>query len=175
MFHLLAAEGGDNPMVANLLPYITALVVFILTFEVLRRLVWPKISGGLADRENKIRNEIKSAEEAREQAKQALADYERELANAREEATRMIQQARAEAKATAEEMRKRNDTELAELRDRARKEIESAKFAAISELHAEASVLASMLASRILEREINPDDHRRLVEESLTQLEGMNN
>src|SRR5262245_41125411 len=105
---LLAAEhaaeqAGQHAgvMDANWLPAITSLVVFLLAFGFLYLKVWPKIIKALDDRQEKIRREIESAEQAREQAKAALAQYEQELANARQEANKMIAGAKADAKAFA--------------------------------------------------------------------------
>ena len=61
-----AAEHGAESaelMAANWLPAVTALVVFLLAFGFLYMKVWPKIVQGLEDRENKIRQEIESAEQ----------------------------------------------------------------------------------------------------------------
>jgi F-type H+-transporting ATPase subunit b len=159
-----------GPMAFEWVTFVSSIVVFLIAFFILWRLVWPKITRALDERDQKIRDEIRSAEEAREQAKAALSQYERELAGAREEASRMIQQAKSQAKAAAEELRKRNEQELGELRQRATREIETAKQAALSEIHAEAATLATRVASRILQREISVDDQRRLVDESLEQL-----
>jgi len=159
----------------NWLPGVTAWVVFLLAFGILAIKVWPKITGALDEREAKIRNEIKSAEEAREQAKRALSEYQDELANAREEANRMISAAREDAKRTAEELRRRNEEELSEMRARAQRDIQTAKASAISEIHSEAATLATSIASRILQREISVHDQQRLVEESLGQLSALKN
>jgi len=155
----------------NWLPGVTALIVFLIAFGVLATQVWPKITRALDEREAKIRNEIKSAEEAREQAKAALAQYEKELASARDEASRMIQKAKAEAKAAGDDLRARNEAELTDLRARAQREIQSAKAAAIAELHAHAATIGADIASRILQRKITVEDQQRLVEESLSQLQ----
>lgn len=168
-------NGAEQAAVAdtNLLPYITALVVFGVAFIVLLVAVWPKITSALDERDNKIREEIRAAEEAREQAQQALQDYQKSLAEAREEAQRMIAQARADAKATAEELRRRNEAELTDMRQRATSEIETAKRQAIRELHAESATLAVAIASRILSREISITDQQKLVAESLDELTGL--
>jgi F-type H+-transporting ATPase subunit b len=154
----------------NWLPGVTALIVFTIAFGVLAVLVWPKITKALDEREAKIKHEIESAEQAREQAKAALAEYQRNLASARDEANQMIAKAKADAKATAEEMRNRNQAELTEMKQRATREIDSAKHAAISALHSEATNLAIAIAGKILEREITPGDQKRIIEESLHQL-----
>jgi len=170
---LAAAEGNHAEVMdpANWLPGVTTLLVFLLAFSFLALKVWPKIVKGLDDRENKILQEIKSAEESRAQAKAALEEYERNLASAREEANQMIAKARADAKAAAEELRSRNAAELAEMKDRASKEIQGAKQNAILELHAEAAMLATAMASKILAREVSAGDQQRLIEESLHELQ----
>lgn len=159
-------------MAMNLLPAITAMVVFVLAFGFLYVKVWPKIIKGLDDRDQKIRQEIANAERAREKATAALAEYEKELASARQEANELIAQARADAKAVAKDLRDRNEAELVEMKQRAARDLEGAKRAAITELHAEAASLAADIASRILKREISAEDQQRLVDESLGELAG---
>src|SRR5262245_7007326 len=117
-----AHGGGTHAQVldtSNLLPGITALVVFAIAFGVLAVFVWPKITKALDEREQKIRNEIESAEAAREQAKAALAEYQRNLAQAREEANAMIAKAKSDAKMAAEELRTKNQAEIVEMKQRA--------------------------------------------------------
>lgn len=168
---LLAAEAG-NPVSIQILPFITILVVFLITLWLLKSKVWPLILGALDEREQKMREEIQQAEESREQAKAVLAEYEKSLAEAREEANQMVVKAKQDAKKVADELRARNETELADLKDRATREIEAAKKAAITELHEESVVLAMQIARKILQREITADDQKRLVEESMQEFAG---
>lgn len=170
----LAAGEGGNPVAVQIMPFVSALLVFAIAFMVLKVKVWPRITAGLDERENKIRDEIKSAEEARAQATAALAEYESSLAQARQAASEMIAKAKGDAKAAADELKRRNDAELADMKMRATKDIATAKAAAITEIHAHAASLAAAMASKILEREISVDDQQRLVEESLAQLQNRN-
>ncbi len=172
---LLAADDPTHAEVMALqwMPAVTTLVVFLLAFGFLYIKIWPKIIGGLEDRQNKIRREITNAEEAREKANAALAKYEQELASARQEATELIAQARADAKAVAAELRQRNEVELGEMKQRATRDLQNAKHAAIMELHTEAATLAADIAGKILKREISAADQQRLVDESLAELAGV--
>ncbi len=172
MVYLLVAEGTPNPLELGWLPLVTTIIVFSAFFAVLKFKVWTPIQKGLDDREQKIRAEIESAEEARARADAALKEYEDSLATAREEASSMIAQARQDARTAGDELRKRNETELAELKQQAGREIEQAKQAAIVEIHAEAAMLGSAVASKILQREISAADQQQLVEESLRELAG---
>jgi len=167
---MLGASEDGNVVSIQFLPLITTIVVFVIAFLILKSKVWPRITAGLDERDNKIRGEIKAAEDAREQANAALREYEESLAAARKEASEMIAKAKASAKAAADELRQRNEDDLAEMKQRASKEIDAAKHAAINEIHAEAATLATQVAGKILQREINADDQQRLVEESLREL-----
>lgn len=161
---------ADSPVDVQLLTLGTAIVVFVIFLLLARIFIWPMLLKGLDQREQKLRDDLDSADEARQQAKAALAEYESELTKARAEAGEMIAKARLDAKAAAEELRANNVRELATLKTAAAAEIESAKKAAIGELYAEASTLSVAIASRILNREISVEDQQKLVDESLAQL-----
>jgi len=167
---ILAADEPGNPVSIQLLPLITILIVFGATYWLLKSQVWPRITSALDERERKIREEIQQAEEAREEAKAVLAEYEKSLAQAREEANQMVAKAKADAKAVADDLRARNEQELAELKERAMREIQTARKAAVTELHEQSVVLATSIARKILQREISADDQQRLVEESMQEL-----
>ena len=89
---------------------LVAIGVFAVVFVILAKAVWPKILGGLKDRENKIREEIEGAELARQQAKDALEQYQQSLAQARAEAQKMIETTKAQQATLAAELRAKADT-----------------------------------------------------------------
>lgn len=149
----------------------TAIVVFLLVFAVLAVKVWPTITKALDERASKIREEIESAEMARKQAKDALEQYQQSLAQARAEAQKMLDQTKIQQTALAAELKSKADAELSEMRERAMRDIESAKRAAISEIYSDAANMASLVAGKILRREIRPSDQQALVEESLAKLQ----
>jgi F-type H+-transporting ATPase subunit b len=169
MIPFIASESA-SPVDVQLLTLGTTIVVFVVFLLLAMKFVWPHILKGLDERDQKLRDDLEAAEEARQQAKSALAEYEQELTKARTEAGEMIAKARQDAKAAAEELRADNTRELAELKNAATAEINSAKKAAIGELHTEASNLAVAIASRILDREISADDQQALLAESLDEL-----
>lgn len=152
----------------------TAIVVFLLVFAVLAVKVWPTITKALDERAAKIREEIESAEMARKQAKDALEQYQQSLAQARAEAQKMLEQTKAQQTALAAELKAKADSELAQMRERAMRDIDAAKRAAISEIYTDAASMASLVAGKILRREIRPADQQALVEESLAKLQTVN-
>jgi F-type H+-transporting ATPase subunit b len=170
-----AAEGheevGAMPSVKQgLATGFTAVIVFVIVAAFLGAFVWPKISKGLDERADKIKNEIESAEAARMQAKSALAQYERSLAEARAEAQKMLEQAKAQQQAQFAEIKAKNETELSMMKDKAMREIEAAKKQALTEIYSESAALATSVAGKILSREINRNDQSQLVQMALGEM-----
>lgn len=165
-------KAGVVPTVEQgLVPAIVSLIVFALVFAILAAKVWPTIVRALDERANKIREEIAAAEAARKQAKDALDQYERSLAEARAEAQRMLEKTKAQQQALADELKAKADAELNQMKERARRDIEAAKRAALAEIYNEGATFAAAMASKILQREVTPRDQQRLVEESLAELQ----
>lgn len=168
-----AAHGEEKPSVMgfDLLQFGMAIAVFLIAFFVLQSMVWPKILGGLDARQQKIRGEVFAAEELRKTAAKEKAEFQKALADAKAESARMIEQTRAEQARLAADLRMKAEAELNAMRDEARANIEAAKRSAIAEIHREGVRHGAMIAEQILRREVKPDDHRRLAEESLGQFQ----
>jgi F-type H+-transporting ATPase subunit b len=152
-----------------------AILVFLTAFTILALKVWPVITKGLQDREDKIREEIEGAEMARKQAKDALEQYQQSLAQARAEAQKEIDKARAQAQIISAELKAKADIELSAMREKAMRDIDNAKKAAVAEIYAQSSQLATTMAGKILRRDINAGDTQRLLDESVAQLAGSRN
>ncbi|MEO1584573.1 MAG: F0F1 ATP synthase subunit B [Planctomycetota bacterium] len=149
---------------------ITALIVFVLVAAFLARGVWPKIAGALDERQQKILDEIDGAEAARQQAKDALDQYEASLAEARSEAQQMLEQTKADQQKLAAELKAKSEAELQSLKEKAQRDIETARKAAVSEIYAHAADLATAVAGKILAREVSADDRQKLVDEAVAEL-----
>lgn len=169
---LLAAEGGPGPTSFYWIQFVAALLTFVVGVALLGKIAWPKILGALDARDEKIRGEIQAAEDARKRADDALKEYERSLAEAKAEAASMIEATKAEQSRMAADLKAQAEAELNQLRDSAKRNIEAAQRAAITEIYQEAASLASTLASKILEREVNQADHQRLLDETLREISG---
>jgi F-type H+-transporting ATPase subunit b len=167
------AHAEPNPVAFDLVPLVATLVMFGVVFFVLNAKVWPVITKALNEREAKITKEIGDAESARKQAAAALNQYERALAEARTEAAHMLESTKAEQQKMAAEIKRKAETEITAMKDAATRDIESAKRAAISEVYAQMSTTATSIASKIIQRELNPADQARFVEESLAELSGV--
>lgn len=170
---LAAGESEPSVFAGSLIQSITAVIVFALLFALLFKYAWGPILNGLQDREKKIADDLKKAESANRAADQTLAEYKKQLADAHAEARRLIEDSKKEADALRVRLTADTEKELARLRERATDDIRLAKQQAVQEIYAQAGVLATAVASKILQREVTSDDTQRLVQESLNELDNI--
>jgi F-type H+-transporting ATPase subunit b len=167
------AENGD-PMKLLRLEMIWATVLFLLFAGILGFFVWPKVLKALQDREQKLEGDLVGAERARKDAELALAEYKTKIAEAQQEAGKVVAEARAAAEQVAAKVKQDAEQQAVQLRERATAEIAAAKEQALSEIYAQTAELSTQIASRILKREINAQDQQQLVSDSLAELTANN-
>lgn len=167
-----AGNGDEAPFLIQWSPgeFIWTLVLFLILLVVLVKYVWPPILNGLKDREDKIRMDLANAEQARREADEALEQYKAQLAESRKEAQQIIEQSRADAQKVAAELKGQAQQEIEQMRTRAQHEIRAAQEQAIAEVYARTAELATHIAGRILQREINAEDQKALIDSSLNEL-----
>tara|TARA_R110000868_G_scaffold411617_1_gene706321 strand:+ start:409286 stop:409951 length:666 start_codon:yes stop_codon:yes gene_type:complete len=169
--------GAANPLASpkeGFATGLTAIILFVIVLGLLSTMVWPKIVSGLDERNDKIKGEIAAAEDARKQAKEALNEYEKNLAEARAQAQQMLEETKATQTELAAQLKSRAEVELNEMREKAKADIDAAKKQALNELYTESVNLATVMAGKILKREVSINDEQRLMDESLAELKTVN-
>jgi len=145
-------------------------VVFILMIVLLRIIAWKPIIAGLDAREQKIIGAIENARKSADEAQQRLEEYEARLAAAAQEANEIVAEGRRDAEVTKDRIvAEAADAAKAE-QARAINEIELAKNAALQAVAEQSADMAVALAGKIVGRQLNPEDHSKLVRESLDSL-----
>jgi len=167
----LASEGGENNLFAgDIGNAVWTLVIFLLVIAVLGKFAWGPLLGGLQQREEFIRRSLQEAKEDREAAEARLQEYEERLSGAGAEASQIIEQGKREGENLRAGIEEKAHDEADKMVDRARREIDQAKQSAIKDLYATSSELATEIASRIVQRELNPQDHEKLISDSIKEL-----
>ena len=167
---LLAAEDHGvepNPMEFSAPLAIFTLLVFVGLVLVLGKYAWTPILAGLEKREKSIADQIDQANQANEKAQANLQQYEQRLADAADEANKMLTAARNEANNAKERIMAEANAEAQRQRDRAVAEIEAAKNQAVRELAEKSVDSAVSLAGRLVGKEIDPKAHSELIKQSL--------
>jgi F-type H+-transporting ATPase subunit b len=145
-----------------------------LAFLVLLVAMWkwgvPAVKNMERAREERIRNDLESAERTRAEAEEEKRNYDAQLAGARNEAGRIIDEARQSAEVVRRDLVVRAEEEAREIRDRATSDIANQRNQAMAQLREEVAQLSIDLAGRIVERNLDTDTNRQLVASFIEQL-----
>jgi F-type H+-transporting ATPase subunit b len=80
------------------------IVAFLVLFFVLAKFAFPPITKMLDERANKIRESLERAEDTRVEAERLLDEYKVQMAEARQEASKVIEQGRTVAESIKAEI-----------------------------------------------------------------------
>lgn len=170
---LVVAGGVERPvLVPAAYDIIWSSVVFLVLLVLFWRFVLPKYLSVLDERTAKIQGGLEKAEKAQAEADARLHEYEQQLAEAREEAGRIREQARSEGAAIIVEMRERAQSEAARVTEQAQRQLEAERTQAVAQLRGEVGRLAVDLAGRVVGESLTDEKRqRRVVDRFLEDLE----
>jgi F-type H+-transporting ATPase subunit b len=171
---LLAAEeeGGGNFLVTpNVGLMLWTLLAFFATFMVLRRIAFPRIAEALDRRRKAIEESIDSAERTKQEADKLLEEYRARLKEAREQADDIVARARKAAEQRESEGKADAKRYRDELMESTRKDIEAETRRALDEIRKEVANLTVMATEKVTRKTLDSEDHRRLIEEALQEVD----
>ena len=165
-----AEDGGITPFAGNLGNALWTLIIFFLVLFVLGKFAWRPILDTLQKREAFIRDSLESAKRDREEAEARLKEYEQQIRKARDEASAIVDEGRRDADVVRKRIEEDARQVAQDMLDRAKREIGIARDTALGDLYGQASDLAMTLARDVIQRELSPADHERMMQETLQQI-----
>ena len=169
---VLAAEGEPSPLLPHLSELIVGTLAFALLLFFLQRKVFPVFEKTYADRRDAIEGGMERAQAAEEEARETLARYREQLADARHEAARLREDAREQGAQIIAEMREQAAAEARRITEQAHQQIEADRVQALTSLRTQVGTLATDLAGRIVGESLEDDARqRRVVDRFLDELE----
>jgi F-type H+-transporting ATPase subunit b len=145
-----------------------------LSFVILLVLMWkfalPPVKNMMQARTDRIRENLDESEKVKADAQRVLEDYQLQLADAKNESARIIEEARQTAEQMRRDLMVRAEAEVNELRDRTRTEIDAAQQRAIADLRSQVSELAIGAAEIVVQKNLDHDTNRSLVERYIEQV-----
>lgn len=150
---------------------ITQMIGFLIVLWILKRYAWGPVLGMLEERRQRIADEVHASERLRQEAEALKAEYENQLKSIEAEARQRIQTAVAEAQKVAEEVRAEAHRDARAITEKAKANLELEYRKARVELRGEMVTLALGAAERLLREKMDTEEHRRAVEQFLTELQ----
>ena len=165
-------EGGGSFLVSpGLGLMIWTLLAFGITLYLLNKLAFPRIAAALDKRRAAVEESIEAAQRAKREADDLLEEYRARLREAREQAEDIVARARKAAENVTEETKVQATRQREELLAAARRDIEHETRRALDELRKEVADLTVMATEKITRKSLTEDDHRRLIEEALGEVD----
>ena len=150
---------------------IWTLLIFFLSFLVLRKKVFGPIANAIDERRAAVRENIESAERSRDEAQELLDEYKKQLAESRHEASEIIERARR----TAEESTRQAKEELRLEKERGIVQVQEAVAAetrqALDQIKNEVADLTLLATEKVVGRALDAGEQRRLIDEALGEVD----
>jgi F-type H+-transporting ATPase subunit b len=151
----------------NLFQVIVAATNFVVFLALMWTFAFKPVAKMLGDRQARIEQGLKDAEQARKDRESAEQERLAALAEARRESNEILARAQKIAQETRDADIAATRAELDRLRSKATEEIEGEKQKALQELRSEVADLALAAAGKVVGESMNDARQRRLVEEFL--------
>jgi len=165
---LLAQEGEKVDLLSpNVGVMFWTLVIFGVLLWVLSRYAFKPLTAAVEAREKHLEEMIQSAKADRDEAARLLAEQQKALEASRADAQRVVAESRITAEKLRNDMMEQTKQQQRELLERARGEIDNERKRAITDLRREAVDLALAGASKLVERNLDDQTNRKLVESFL--------
>jgi len=170
-------EAETTSNVSLVLPETAELIAGIIAFAIVFFFTWrwamPTIKKTLEARQEAVAGELAGAEEAKVEAESLVSDYKSQLAEAKTDANRIIEEAREAAESMRSDIVAKAEDEANQVLAKARSEAEAEKGRALAEARSQVGEISVELAEKIVGESLDADAHSDLVERYLAELEQM--
>lgn len=161
------AEGGHAAQV-SLFPdpptIFWTTVNFVILLAVLYKFLYKPLLGAINAREEEIEGSLRKASEDRAEADRLRKEFEARVSDAQREANEIINKATHAANTAKEQIEAEARAKAAEILENATRTIEREKTKALAELREEVASLAVMVAGKVIEKNLDNDEQKRLAD-----------
>ena len=160
-------------IVAPLISFDWTLGMFVITFIVLylimKKFFFEKVRKFMDARTQKVIDQFDSAEAAEKQAEEHLVEYKSKLKSAEIERRNALKDAKSLADVRAEQIIKEAKEQAGEIIKQARNEMEQERALFDESMRDHVAMLAILAAEKIIEKELDEEEHMHLIDEVLKE------
>jgi F-type H+-transporting ATPase subunit b len=148
------------------------IVAFLILYLLLQKFAFGPLFGMMEKRRQLVKDQIQTAENNRKQAEQLLEEQKQALQQTRKEAHDIIEQAKQTSSKQADEIMTAARQEATRVKEEAIRDIENEKNKAVAALRSQVSAMSVLIASKIIEKQIDEKSQEQLVEHYLQEVGG---
>ena len=154
-----------DPIISlNVWYIIVAVCNVLIIYAILRKLLFKKVKDVIDSREKEVSDIYNDADTAKDQALKLKAEYEANISDAKNKAAEIIKEAQTSAIKRTDAILEEAQKETSSLKQKAEQSIELERKKVMSELKGDISNLVTLAASKVIEKELNAADHKKLIE-----------
>ena len=150
---------------------IWTLVCFLIVFLVLRRFGFAQIQKIIDERRDRIHRSIEQAEQARDEAARLLDEHRAMIVQARGQAEEILEDARKVAESQRERLHGELESDRARRLAETERQITSETERALDQIKNEIAELALITTAKVTGKLLTPEDHRRLIDSAVEELD----
>ncbi len=165
------ASGASGLYYGDLGQAIASVLIFAILFLILRKYAWGPVVGAIRHREQDMADALKTAETQQSEAAELLEEYRARLDRAEADAANVIAKSRREAADAREDILTTARVEARKHIAKGAEDIERARREALHELRIDTAKLAMDVAEQVIGRQLTDDDHTRMMERSMLEIE----
>ncbi|MBF0243714.1 MAG: F0F1 ATP synthase subunit B [Planctomycetes bacterium] len=155
----------------NLANWALAVLVFGTLLLILSKFAWGPILKALDERDDRIREDLDRAENARKEAEVFLADQRKAISELKEEGRKIREEARSAAESQRQDLLNSAREDAEAIIVQAKLDIGREKQAALDEVKSLAVSVGVGLARKILVQEIDPQRHKTIIEDAIRNID----
>ena len=144
---------------------IAQIVNFLFLVFVLAKFAYKPLLNMMEERKNKIASDLEAADQAKADAEAVKTEYAEKLANARQEAQTLIDNARKTAQAAHDKIMAETKAEQDLIVANAKEAIELEKQKAMADVRAQVISLSMLAASKIVEQKLSSEEDKKMAGE----------
>ena len=160
-----------NPILPATNEIIWGALSFAVLFVLIAKVAYPRVKQGMDARAEKIRSNLDEAERTRDEANSILEQYQRQLADAKGESARIIEEARQAADKLRQDLKKQAEAEVAEIKQRAQDDIAAQVERAMGDLRARVADMTIDLTEKVVGRNLDRETNLALIERFIDDAE----
>ena len=164
------SDSIEAKLIPNIWAFLVQLFAFIILIIVVTKFAYKPVRKYLDKRSELLTSERKEAEELNLKAKENLYESEKKLADIRKDASKIIEDAKEKGKVEKEKLLKEATLEANKVKENAYKAIEEEKAKAAKDIKENIVDVAFSMSSKILEREVNEEDNKKIVDSFVDKL-----
>ena len=149
---------------------VLAIIAFGVLYFLLQRYAFGPLFNVMEKRRQLVQDQLDQAAKDRSESQELLRQQREALEAARKEAYDMIEQARKTSAKQAEDILEQARAEAARIKEDARREIENEKNKALAAVRGQVSELSVLVASKIIEKQIDEQAQAELVDKYLQEV-----